>query len=58
MLCNRHGILGQLHFKNKLTEKEIRFVVTRGRGRVGGGGWGGGRNWMKVVERYKLPAER
>ena len=24
--------VGQLHFRKKLTEKEIRFVVTRGRG--------------------------
>lgn len=50
--------MGKNSLVNKLKEKEIRFVVTRGRGRVGGGGWGGGRNWMKVVERYKLPAER
>ena len=37
MLCKRnwHGVVGQLYFKNKqtnkLTEKEIRFVVTRER---------------------------
>ena len=37
--------------QNKLIEKEIRFVVTRG------GGWGEG-NWMKVVKRYKLPVIR
>ena len=30
---------------NKLIEKEIRFVVTRG----------GEANWMKAVKRYKLP---
>ena len=56
MLCNRnsHSVVGQLYFKdkhtNKLIEKEIRFVVTRGRG------WGKG-YWMKVVKRYKLPQE-
>ena len=36
------------------TEKQIRFVVTRG----GGGGlgrWQG--NWMKAVRRYKLPVK-
>ena len=33
---------------NKLIEKEIRFVVTRGRG------WRQRENWMKVVKRYKL----
>ena len=32
---------------NKFIEKEIRFVVTRGRRRGKG-------NWMKVVKRYKL----
>ena len=40
----------------KLTEKEIKFVVTRG-----GGGRGGrleGENWRKVVKRYELPATR
>ena len=33
MLCNRneHSVVGQLYFENKLIEKEIRFVVTRGR---------------------------
>ena len=35
---------------NKLTGKEIRFVVTRD----GSGGW----NWMKAVKRYKLPVIR
>ena len=34
---------------NKLTEKEIRFVVTRG------GGWG---DWMQAVKKYKLPILR
>ena len=36
---------------NKLIEKEIRFVVTRGGGGVGG-------SWRKVVKRYKLPVTR
>ena len=32
MICNEneHSILGQFYFKNKLIEKEIRFVVIRG----------------------------
>ena len=32
MLCNRNQqcVVGQLYLKNKLIEKEIRFVVTRG----------------------------
>ena len=29
-----YSVAGQLYFKNKLIEKEVRFVVTRG------GGWG------------------
>ena len=37
--------------KSNLTQKEIRFVVTRR--------WGGGRgNWMKAVKRYQLPVIR
>ena len=53
MLCNRnsHSVVGQLYFKdkhtNKLIEKEIRFVVTRGRG------WREG-NWIKAGKGYKL----
>ena len=43
-----NGAIDQLHIKNKLTEKEIRFVVTRA------GGWRR-QNWIKVVKRYKLP---
>ena len=39
----------------KLTEKEIKFVVTRG---GGGGGRLEGENWRKVVKRYELPATR
>ena len=35
-----------MYIKNKFIEKEIRFVVTRGRVRE---------NWMNVVKRYKLP---
>ena len=33
-MCNRNqpGVVGQLHFKNKVIEKEIIFVVTKGRG--------------------------
>ena len=27
---NLYSVVGQLFFKNKLTEKEVRFVVTRG----------------------------
>ena len=27
---NLQSVVGQLFFKNKLTEKEVRFVVTRG----------------------------
>ena len=32
MLCTRsyHSVVGQLYFRNKLIEKEIIFVVTRG----------------------------
>lgn len=37
--------------KNKLSEKEIRFVVTKDRGQGRG-------NRMKVVKRYKLPLTR
>ena len=52
MLCNRnkHSIAGQLYFKKKkkLIEKEIRLVVTRGKGSGGRG------NWMKVVESFQL----
>ena len=45
-------VIGQLHFKNKLTEKEIMFVVTRA------GEWREG-DWMKlVVKRYKIPVTR
>ena len=33
---------------NKLTEREIRFVVSRGR--VEGKG-----SWIKVVKKYRLP---
>ena len=38
MLCNRnqHSVIDQLYFRNKLIEKEIRFVITRGQG------WGEG----------------
>ena len=36
---------------NKLIEKEIRFVVTKGGGGVRG-------NWMKIVKGYKLPVKR
>ena len=36
---------------NKLIEKEIRFVVTRG-------GGGGKEDWRKVVQRYKPPVTR
>ena len=36
---------------NEFIEKEIRFVVTRGKG-------GGRGNWMKIVKRYKLPVIR
>ena len=41
MLCarNYYSVIGQLYFKNKLIEKEIRFVVTRS-GRLGAGGLG------------------
>ena len=57
LLCNRnkHSIVGQTHFKNqqtnKLIEKEISFVVTRGEG------------WKEGVldegdQRYKLPIVR
>ena len=28
---NLYSVIGQLFFKNKLTEKEVRFVVARGR---------------------------
>ena len=34
----------------KQTEKKIKFVIIRG-----GGVGGRGRNWMKVIKRYKLP---
>ena len=57
MFCSRneHSVVGQLYFRSKLIEKEIRFVVTRGRGR---GGWAvGRRNWMEGVKRYKLPVD-
>ena len=47
--------MGQLYFKNKQTnkliEKEIRFVVTRG-------GVGGRVNWMKGAKKHKLPVIR
>ena len=48
MLCNRnsHTVVGQLYFKNKLIEKEIRFVVYQK--------CEGRRNWLKLVKRYKL----
>ena len=36
-------MVGQLYFKNKLIEKEVILVVTRGRGGHGG-------NWMKAVK--------
>ena len=36
---------------NKLIEKEIRFVVTRGEG------WRRG-NWRKTIKRHKFPAVR
>ena len=51
--CNRnqHSVVGQLYFKNKLIEKDIRFVITRGRS-------GGRGNWMKAVKMYKLPIIR
>jgi len=47
----------QLYFKKtkKFIEKETRFVVIRGREQWG---MGGGRNWIKVIERYKLPVIR
>ena len=34
MLCtrNQHSVVGQLYLKNKLIEKEIKLVATRGRG--------------------------
>lgn len=38
--------------KPKLIAKEIKLVVTRGRG------WGGGGIGRKVSERYKLPVVR
>ena len=53
----KNSVVAQLYFKNKkkhtnkLMDKEIRFVVTRGRG------WGRG-NWMKAVKMYKLPVIR
>ena len=58
MLCNRswlhniqelYGVVDQLYFHAN-SEKAVRFVVTKR--------WPGGRNWMKVVKRYKLPAIR
>ena len=44
-----NSVLGQIYFKtNGHRETEIRFVVTRGRGRVKG-------SLMKAVKKYKLP---
>ena len=37
-------VVGQLHFKNKFIEKDIRFAVT--------GGWRG--DWKKMIKRYEL----
>ena len=34
---NQYSIIDQLYFKNKFTEKVIRFVITRGQGSMGGG---------------------
>ena len=45
-----NSILDKLYFKNhKVILKEFSFVVT------GGKKWG---NWMKVIERYKVPVIR
>ena len=52
LLCcvtGNNSVVGR--FKNKLIEKEMRFVV------IGGEVWGRG-NWMKGVRRYKPPAIR
>ena len=49
-----YSVAGQLYFKNKLIEKEIRFVATRG-GRGGGAGEG---ELNKGSQRYKLPVIR
>lgn len=47
MLCTRnyHSVVGQLFLKNKVIEKEIKFVVTRG------AGFGEG-DWIKVVKNF------
>ena len=46
---NEYSVVGQSYLINKLLEKEIGFVVSRGEhGRKGIG-------WMKAVKRYKLP---
>ena len=48
MLCyrNQHSVVGQLYVKNRLKEKEIRLVVTRGEGGGGRIGW----RWSKGTE--------
>ena len=50
-VAGANRVVGQLYFKNRLIEKEIKFVVTRGAGRRR-------RNWMKAVKRYKFPVTR
>ena len=53
LLCCIPGtnIVSQVNYTskpNKLIDKEIRFVVSRGRGV-------GRKDWMKTVKRYTLP---
>ena len=43
------------NLKKSLLEKEMRFVVTRGKSQGVGGR---ARNWRKLVKRYKLPVTR
>ena len=43
------------NLKNSLLEKEMRFVVTRGKSHGVGRR---ARNWRKLVKRYKLPVTR
>ena len=50
-MCRNIESLCCISGANKLTEKEIIFVVTRGEG------WGRG-NWMKAVKIYKFSVIR
>ena len=47
LCCVTGTSTGQESIKNKLRGKEIKFMVTRGRG-----------YWMKTAKRYKLPVTR